>query len=113
LTPARTLRPAQRLGGAAVAAALRDGRRRRGERLRVSARANALGFARIALVVPKRHLPRAVDRNRAKRVIREAFRLHQAELAGLDVVVRLDVPTRERGLAHEEVVAVLHALGHA
>ena len=33
---------------------------------------------RIAFAVPKRHLPRAVDRNRVRRVMREAWRLDRA-----------------------------------
>ncbi len=52
-------------------------------------RQNGLGLSRLGLVVPKRVLVRAVDRNRAKRAIREAFRLSQHELGGLDVVVRV------------------------
>jgi len=39
------------------------------------------------MAVPKRQLKRAVDRNRMKRLIRESFRQHQAQLRGLDVVV--------------------------
>lgn len=35
----------------------------------------------------KKHLRRAVDRNRMKRQIRESFRLQQQALAGLDIVV--------------------------
>lgn len=52
-------------------------------------RQNGLNFSRLGLVVPKRVLARAVDRNRTKRVIREAFRLSQHELGALDVVVRV------------------------
>lgn len=37
-----------------------------------------VGAARLAIAVPKRLLKRAVDRNRAKRVVREAFRLSVA-----------------------------------
>ena len=44
--------------------------------------------ARLGLIVAKRVLRRAVDRNRAKRVIRESFRQH-GDLPPLDVVVRL------------------------
>lgn len=53
----------------------------------ILARDNGLAHARLGLAVPKRHLRRAVDRNRFKRIVRESFRLHQADLAGLDIVV--------------------------
>ncbi|HLQ86812.1 MAG TPA: ribonuclease P protein component [Salinisphaeraceae bacterium] len=43
--------------------------------------------ARLGLAVAKRHLPRAVDRNRVKRLIRESFRRQRAHLGALDVVV--------------------------
>ena len=43
--------------------------------------------ARLGLVVSKKHLKLAVDRNRFKRVARESFRLHQQQLVGLDLIV--------------------------
>ncbi|OUS06452.1 ribonuclease P protein component [Gammaproteobacteria bacterium 42_54_T18] len=43
--------------------------------------------ARLGLVVAKKNLKRAVDRNRFKRTIRESFRTHQHQLKGLDFVV--------------------------
>jgi ribonuclease P protein component len=45
--------------------------------------------AKMALTVPKRLLKRAVDRNRAKRVLRETFRQHEARLLPLDMMVML------------------------
>jgi len=44
-------------------------------------------YPRLGMVVAKRHIPRAVNRNRVKRIIRESFRSHQDQLRGLDVVV--------------------------
>lgn len=43
--------------------------------------------ARLGLAVAKKHLRRAVARNRIKRLIRESFRHHRQALAGLDLVV--------------------------
>ena len=48
---------------------------------------NGLPESRIGLSVSKKYLPRAVDRNRAKRIIRESFRHVQGRLSGLDIVV--------------------------
>jgi ribonuclease P protein component len=43
---------------------------------------------RLGLLVSKREARSAVVRNGIKRRIREAFRLEQARLAGLDILVR-------------------------
>ncbi|HID48606.1 MAG TPA: ribonuclease P protein component [Chromatiales bacterium] len=53
----------------------------------ILARANQRNQARLGLAVPKRQIRRAVARNRIKRLVRESFREHQADLAGLDIVV--------------------------
>jgi len=46
------------------------------------------GAARLGMLVSRKHASRAVDRNRIKRCIREAFRLEQERLGALDVLVR-------------------------
>lgn len=45
--------------------------------------------ARLGLVVGKKLLKRAVDRNKVKRVVREQFRLNRATLPVCDIVLRL------------------------
>ena len=42
--------------------------------------------ARLGLVVAKKHARHAVQRNRLKRLLRDSFRHHKAELVGLDIV---------------------------
>lgn len=71
----------------------------------VYARRNALGFSRLGLVVGRRKVGNAVQRNRWKRRIREAFRLSRASLpVGFDLVVlpqsksHPSTPDLERGL---------------
>ena len=59
---------------------------------------NGLDYARLGMIVPKKILATAVARNRVKRLIREAFRLNQSELAGLDVVARIKSKTEEAKL---------------
>ena len=50
-------------------------------------RHNDLTHARLGLVIAKKNIRRAVDRNRVKRIARESFRHHRAELDNLDIVV--------------------------
>jgi ribonuclease P protein component len=46
------------------------------------------GGPRLGLLVTRKHAARAVERNRIKRCLREAFRLEQARLGPLDVLIR-------------------------
>ena len=48
--------------------------------------------ARLGLVIGKRAVRRAVDRNRVKRVLRETFRIRRLELPCVDIVVQLTGP---------------------
>ncbi|NKC15716.1 MAG: ribonuclease P protein component [Gammaproteobacteria bacterium] len=43
--------------------------------------------ARLGMAIAKRIVPRAIDRNRIKRLVRESFRQHHAVLPPLDIVV--------------------------
>ena len=43
--------------------------------------------ARLGLAISKKNCRSAVARNRLKRLVRESFRIHRADLQGLDVVV--------------------------
>ncbi|MFO1417183.1 MAG: ribonuclease P protein component [Methylotetracoccus sp.] len=55
--------------------------------LTILARPNDLNEARIGFAVSRKSLRRACARNRVKRLVREDFRLRQAELTGIDFVV--------------------------
>ena len=65
---------------------------RRGQRglgLDVLASPNGMNHPRLGLIVPKKVLDRAVERNRARRIFREVFRLRQTDLGGVDMIVRV------------------------
>lgn len=53
----------------------------------ILARPNNLEHPRLGLTVAKKHLKRAHDRNRIKRLSRESFRLLQHELPAYDFVL--------------------------
>ena len=63
-----------------------------GTHFRVFACPNGKDHPRLGLVIGKRMAKRSVCRNRIRRLIREVFRHHQAQLVGVDVVVRLHRP---------------------
>ena len=52
-------------------------------------RRNDLPHGRLGLIASSRVAPRAVDRNRFKRMARELFRGARERLGGLDVIVQL------------------------
>ncbi len=81
--PGRLTKPAQ------FEAVLADGRRSGGKHFLVRALPNAGDGPRLGLIVGKKAAPRAVDRNRVKRLIRIVHRELAAELDALDVVVQL------------------------
>jgi ribonuclease P protein component len=55
--------------------------------LTVLARPGPQQHARLGLAIAKKNIRKAVARNRLKRLIRESFRLRQATLGGLDIIV--------------------------
>lgn len=61
--------------------------------------------ARIGLVIAKRKIRRAHERNRVKRLARESFRLHQSELPALDIVLmaKADAQTLSNEVLHQEL----------
>ncbi|NLY59552.1 MAG: ribonuclease P protein component [Gammaproteobacteria bacterium] len=75
-----------------------------GPNILLLARHNSLTHARLGLVIAKKNVRRAVDRNRIKRIARESFRHQRADLDNLDIVV-----LARRGLGELDHAA-LHAL---
>ena len=67
----------------------------RGTVLDVLAAPNGQDMPRLGMIVPKKVIATAVGRNRVKRLLREWFRLGQAEIAGLDVIARLKTSGNE------------------
>ncbi|HBO7744891.1 TPA: ribonuclease P protein component [Pseudomonas aeruginosa] len=58
-----------------------------GKHVLLLARENGLDHLRLGLVIGKKNVKLAVQRNRLKRLIRESFRHNQETLAGWDIVV--------------------------
>ena len=82
--------------------------------LLVLASKNSLGFNRLGLIVGKKSLPRAVDRNKVKRQLREAYR--RLEPMGMDIVVlvrpgiRVKVPAKDNETVGKTIFQTLDNL---
>lgn len=106
-----TFTSAQRLGGPhAFAAVFAYKCWVSGKLFQIYAKPNAIGRARLGVVVAKRIMPRAVDRNYGKRLAREVFRAERDALPGMDMVLRPRVRvTRAMSLAARvEMHELLH-----
>lgn len=99
LRDARLTRPAE------FARVFAENQRARTDSLLILARPNELGHARLGMVISKRMLPRAVDRNRVRRCVRETFRQLLPQLPACDFVVRL--------IARPQPGAEAHGLGQS
>ncbi|HLF66226.1 MAG TPA: ribonuclease P protein component [Gammaproteobacteria bacterium] len=69
------------------------------------ARANNLKHARLGLLVSKRALRHAVERNRVKRLVRESFRAHLERLKDYDIVF-----VARSGLLHADNASITLSL---
>ena len=96
------------MGRGAFASVLRSPRKFRGTTMLLHVATGPAGLSRIGLSVPKRQAPQAVDRNRLKRLAREAFRQHGARELGLDLVFTARVKfTRDAERAWRDDLAAL------
>ena len=85
---------------------LREGERRNLDGFTFYLGRRDAGVPRLGILISRKHAAAAVERNRIKRCIREAFRLEQENLAGLELLIRppLGIP------AAADTVARLRAL---
>jgi len=68
--------------------------------------------ARLGVVVSRKNVPAAVQRNRVKRLVRESYRRNRARLVGADLVVlaRKGAHELENAAIHRETVALWNGL---
>lgn len=70
----------------------------------------AVGPPRLGVMVTRKHAALATERNRLKRCIREAFRLEQAGLGPVDVLVRPPYGARASAVMLERLRALFTRL---
>ena len=99
-------------GPGAFEAVFREGRRSEGRHVQLVAAAAAQTPGRIGYVIGRKTLPRAVDRNRLRRRLREIVRAMRPTLAPYDVILRVKrVANRmELDAAVSEAAGLLAAL---
>lgn len=76
------------------------------------ARKNHQNHPRLGLVIAKKNVRLAVQRNRIKRIIRESFRLYQHQLEPIDVIVlaRRGIDQLDSGALHNMLSELLQRL---
>ena len=69
------------------------------------AKHSELPNSRLGLVVAKKKVRRAHERNRVKRLARESFRLHQQQLDDLDIVImpKIGIETVSNAELHQQL----------
>ncbi len=84
-----------------------------GKNFLLRAGVNALPAARLGLIASRKASKRAVDRNRGKRLAREAFRAARSTLPAVDMVVQLknDLRNSGNGALRQELERLLRDLG--
>ena len=87
-------------------AILRNARKFRSPHVVLHVSAGKPGISRFGIALARRQAPSAVQRNRFKRALREAFRRHPVKRSGLDMVVTV----RARFERGEEAAMVLEVL---
>ena len=70
-------------------ALLRGSRKLRGRLAVIHVGPGRGGISRLGIALTRRLVPRSVDRNLVKRLLRDLFRRHAVKLSGLDCVVAL------------------------
>ena len=75
-------------GVGAFETVFRDGRRRDGELLQLIAAPAGAPPGRVGYVVGRKAFPRAVDRNRVRRLLREAVRRARPGIEAFDMILR-------------------------
>jgi ribonuclease P protein component len=96
-------------------ALFKAGRRQRGDYVELVA-APAQGHpGRVGLVVPKKLLPLAVDRNRVRRLLRAAHVAARPAVLEFDVILRLvrDCPRAELPAVGADAARLIGALTHS
>ncbi len=76
-------------GASAFEAVFKAGRRSEGRHVQLVAAAAAKTPGRVGYVIAARTLPRAVDRNRLRRCLRELVRAQRPALSSYDVILRV------------------------
>ena len=105
---ARANRRCTLTGAGAFEAVFRTGRRSEGEFLQLVSAPAARECGRVGYVIGAKALPRAVDRNRVRRMLRVALREAKSVIDGLDLIVRVKRPVARSEFA--QIVAEAHRM---